>query len=120
MTAEQIRAELKTNIAKFNQDGGTAPEVLMFLLYGMAGEVAAQLAESNALFALQLEQLRKPRTLKIDSNNPLGWAAPRMLAVIRKVYTHLNERIDSADQSSVPVFEGIADLHAIVEQFKEW
>ena len=46
MTADEIRAEVKTNVLKFN-DGGTPADVLMLLLYGMAGEIAAQLAELN-------------------------------------------------------------------------
>jgi len=46
VTADEIRAEVKTNVLKFN-DGGTPADVLMLLLYGMAGEIAAQLAELN-------------------------------------------------------------------------
>jgi hypothetical protein len=46
VTPEQIRAEVKTNVLKFN-DGGTPADVLMLLLYGMAGELAAQFAELN-------------------------------------------------------------------------
>lgn len=41
-------------------------------------------------------------------------AAPKMLAAGRKVLAGLNARIDGADLSSVPVFDGIADLHAAI------
>ena len=47
MTPEEIRAEARENIHRF--DGGDFPgsDVLLLLLYGMATEIAAQLAELN-------------------------------------------------------------------------
>jgi hypothetical protein len=58
MTAEEIRAEVKANVLKFN-DGGTPTDVLALLLYGMAGEIAAQLAELN-------EQIGKGRLSPVN------------------------------------------------------
>ena len=48
MTADEIRAEARENIQDFNRRGGTpGSDALLLLLYGMATEIAAQLAEIN-------------------------------------------------------------------------
>jgi hypothetical protein len=60
MTADEIRGlvvELKMKVPR---------DAALVLL----AEIAAQLAESNALFALQLQELRKGRVLKLDMVSP--------------------------------------------------
>lgn len=43
-------------------------------------------------------------------------AAPDLLAAAQRVLAGLNARIDSAHPSSVPVFDGIVDLHDAISR----
>lgn len=43
-------------------------------------------------------------------------AAPELLAAAKRVYAHLTARIAAAPSDSVPLFDGIADLHDAINR----
>lgn len=49
-----------------------------------------------------------------DADLAVMAASKKLLAAAQVVLAGLNARIDAADRSSVPVFDGIADLHAAI------
>ena len=61
-------------------------------------------------------RLRDPEEAAANAN--LIAAAPDLLAAAEEVYDGLVARIQSACPTSVPVFKGIADLHAAIAKAK--